>query len=188
MKFQFDLLPGEYKSLPRDVLGIVLAVAAVIVCLAWTITLYLKNTKEHFNVQQQVAQAEAELGRINDEMGKLQPNMGLINTLKSSIQFINQNLDTPGSSWVDFLFALESSVPDRIYIRDLNPKDFAAQNTKFTLEGEAGTVYDVLDFVTRMQQSDAFQNVFLKQNSTQLVDSIPMTSFSLEFVYRGKGR
>ncbi|MEW6711265.1 MAG: hypothetical protein AB1403_15665, partial [Candidatus Riflebacteria bacterium] len=108
MKFKFDLLPDEYKSLPRDNLGIALAVLTIIASISAVGTMYIKNNSALQAVQVQVDQQDNQLRDLIDKTGKLQPPMNEINSLKNSINFINQNLDTPGTSWVDFLATLES--------------------------------------------------------------------------------
>jgi len=186
MKFQFDLLPNDYKSLPRDYLGFILAVAAIIVCLSWTFTVHFRNMKLLYNYQSQIDQADKSYRELNQRVTELQPPAGQIAALKSSIEFINHNLDTPGSSWVDFLYSFESTVPERIYISDINPKDLSIQNVEFTITGEGSTIYDVLDFISRLQKSGRFSRVFLKQNSTRSIENGTLTSFIISFTYNGK--
>jgi len=184
MKFQIDLLPKEYKSLPADLTGFVLAAVAIVICLSWTISSYMKNTSEQFKAQQQVDTAMKDLRDLNQRIGELQPPIAQINSLKSSIEFINRNLDTPGTSWVDFLYAFESTVPERIFILDINPKDFTGKSgLAFTVSGEGATIYDVLDYVASLQKSPSFASVNLKQNSTRAIENGTVTSFVLTFTY-----
>ncbi|HEY9072180.1 MAG TPA: PilN domain-containing protein [Candidatus Ozemobacteraceae bacterium] len=189
MKFQIDLLPREYKSLPADLTGFVLAAVAILLCLSWTVSSYMKNTSEQFKVQQQVDAAMKDLRDLNQRIGELQPPVAQINALKSSIEFINTNLDTPGTSWVDFLYAFESTVPERIYISDINPKDFSGKSgLTFTVNGEGATIYDVLDYVSSLQKSPNFSGVYLKQNSTRAIENGTVTSFILTFTYVPAGK
>lgn len=186
MKFRFDLLPQEYKSLPRDIFGIALAFGTIIICITWTMVVNARNLKAQAQVQTQIDEAKAKRDKIAAEAAAIQEPVGDINAIRNSINFVNQNLDTPGSSCVEFLFALESVVPEMVFIKDINPKDFTAKTIKFTIEGEAASLAEVLNLISKMQGSGYFNNVFLKQNSTIKVDSIALVQFTLECEYKGK--
>lgn len=189
MKFQIDLLPKEYKSLPSDYTGFILAAIAIIGCLSWTISSYMKNTSDQLKMQTKVDASMKELRELNQKIGELQPPVAEITALKSSIEFINRNLDTPGTSWVDFLYAFESTVPERIFVSDINPKDFTGKSgLNFTVTGEGATVYDVLEYVNALQKSEKFTNVNLKQNSTRSIENGTVTSFVLSFTYNPSGK
>jgi hypothetical protein len=92
------------------------------------------NAYQLKKAQDEIDKAENELRDLNKRIGDLQPPLAVINSLKARIDFLNANLDTPASSWVDFLFTLESAVPERVSVKDFNPKDFSAQGGQFTLE------------------------------------------------------
>ncbi len=183
MKFQFDLLPNDYKSLPRDNLGIVLAVLSIVACLSAVGSMHFKNSKELSSVQKVVDKTEGELRLVIENTGKLQPPVNEINALKNSISFINKNLDTPGTSWVDFLATLESTVPERVVIKSISPRNFSNLSTTFTLSGEAFTVYDVLEFAKRMEDTGKFTS-FLKENSNVSTEQGTLQKFTLEFKYK----
>jgi hypothetical protein len=182
MKFRFDLLPQEYKSFPRDTLGIVLAVLAIVSCLSAVGSMYIKNSKEIKAAQILVDKVENDLRALIEKTGKLQPPLNEINALKNSINFINKNLDTPGSSWVDFLTTLESAVPDRVVIKDISPRNFSNLSGTFTLKGEAVTVYDTLEFVNRLLKTGKFE-AFLKDNANATGPNGTVQKFTLEFRY-----
>lgn len=186
MKFQFDLLPREYKSLPRDVLGILLAATAIVLCISWIGSMSVKNAFQLKTAQDEVDKAEGELRDLNKRIGDLQPPLAVINSLKSRIDFLNTNLDTPASSWVDFLFTLENTVPERVSVKDFNPKDFSAQGGQFTIEGEAITINDVLEFIGRLQASGRFSQVFLVQNANKVLEDRVITAFTLSLTYTGR--
>lgn len=183
MKFKFDLLPDEYKSLPRDTLGIALAVLIIIASISAVGTMYIKNKSAFSEVQTQVDQQDKNLRDLVEKTSKLQPPVNEINDLKNSINFINQNLDTPGTSWVDFLATLESAVPERVVINDISPKSFTNLTGNFTLVGEASTIFDALEFAKRLNQSGKF-NAFLKNNSNVSQNDGSVQKFTLDFSYK----
>ncbi|MDN5279386.1 MAG: hypothetical protein PWR01_3351 [Clostridiales bacterium] len=185
MKFKFDLLPEEYKSLPRDNLGIALAVLTIIASISAVGTMYIKNKSALSDVQTQVTAEENKLRDLVDKTSKLQPPVSEINSLKNSITFINQNLDTPGTSWVDFLATLESAVPDRVVINDITPKTFSKLDSNFTIVGEASSIFDALEFAKRLNQSGKF-SAFLKNNTNVTQDEGSVQKFTLDFTYKIK--
>lgn len=183
MKFKFDLLPDEYKSLPRDTLGIALAVLTIIASISAVGTMYIKNKASLNEVQRQVDMFDSQLRELIDKTGGLQPPVNEINALKNSINFINQNLDTPGTSWVDFLATLESSVPERVVINDISPKSFTSLTGTFTIVGEASTIFDALEFAKRLNQSGKF-TAFLKNNANVSQNDGSVQKFTLDFSYK----
>lgn len=187
MRFHFDLLPQEYKSFPRDVVGILLAVAAIVLCVSWIGSMSLSNAFQLKKAQDEIDKAERELGDLNKRIGDLQPPLPVINSLKARIDFLNANLDTPASSWVDFLFTLENAVPERVSVKDFNPKDFSSQGGQYTLEGEAITINDVLEFIGRLQSSGRFgQDVHLVQTANKLIEERVVVAFTLSLSYKGR--
>lgn len=185
MKFQFDLLPMEYKSLPRDNIGIALAIIALVLCVSSITSLNFKNKKEMAARQTEIDAAQSQLSQVYQQAAAIQPPVDRIENLKRSIEFINSNMGTPGTACVDFLTALENTVPEKVFVKDVNPKDFSGKDTVFTVDGEAATIYDVLDFISRLQKSGKFRDVFLKNNSTRAVENGIVTAFSLTCVYAG---
>lgn len=186
MKFQLDLLPNEYKSLPRDFFGMVLAVAAVAVCISWTMTVSARNFQDQMAVQGKIDEVTRRLNEVRDEIQRVQPPQNEVKNLEASINFINRVVDSPGTSWVEFLFALEASVPDLVYIKDINPKDFSRKNTKYTVQGEAASFREMVRFISRLQDSGSFRDVFLIQNTTALTETMPVVQFTIEFVFTGR--
>jgi Tfp pilus assembly protein PilN len=185
MKLQFDLLPKEYKSFPRDTLGIALAFLAIVTTISAVGSMSLKNRKEQAAVQTQIETVETRLREMVQKTGSLQPPVNEINSLKSSIAFINQNLDTPGTSWVDFFATLEAAVPERVVILDIAPKTFNDLGVTFTIAGEASSIFDALEFAKRLNQSGKF-NSMLKTSSNTSQNEGTVQKFSLEFSYLGK--
>lgn len=183
MKFKFDLLPDEYKSLPRDTLGIALAVLTIIASVSAVGTMYIKNQSAYSVVETQVNEQDNKLRDLVDQTSKLQPPVSEMTALKNSITFINTNLDTPGTSWVEFLAILESSVPERVVINDISPKTFNKMTGTFTVVGEASSIFDALEFAKRLNQSGKF-NAFLKNNTNVMQNEGSIQKFTLDFSYK----
>lgn len=182
MKFKFDLLPNDYRSLPRDTLGIALAVLTIIGSFSAIGSMHIKTRGERVKIDAQISEVETKLAQIIGDTGKLQPPVNDIKSLINSIEFINKNLDTPGTGLVDFLAAFEATIPSNITVTDINPKSFTGTTRSFTINGEATSVFDVTDFARRMNDSGKFK-AFLRSNSAIMVEGANLTRFTLEFTY-----
>jgi hypothetical protein len=183
MKFRIDILPNEYKSLPRDTLGIALAVLTIIASISAVGSMYIKNKSALSDVQTKVDKKESELRGLVDKTSKLQPPVNEINSLKNSINFINKNLDAPGTSWVDFLANLEAAVPKRVVINDISPKNFTQISGNYTISGEAASIFDALEFAKRLNQTGKF-DAFLKNNTNITQNEGSIQKFTLSLSYK----
>jgi hypothetical protein len=183
MKYQFDLLPEEYKSSPRDTIGIVFAVIAIIITIASICTTMIKNKASFSGIDKQIAKEKASLAEIYRNTSNENPNANRINEVKKSIEFINKNLDTPATDVVVFLNSLEGCVPDSVILKDLNPKKLNTLNVKFTINGEASTIQDILEFTNRLNRSGKFK-ASLRSNQSAVVAERIVQNFILEFQYK----
>lgn len=187
MKFQFDLLPSEYKSARRDTFSMILAVIAILIAVATIGMASMKNNGELSKLDKQINEKDGKLRSVINETSQLQPPTSKINTLKSSIEFINKNLDTPATDVVTFLTSLEACVPESVIIRDMTPKKMNDLNVLFTVNGEASTIQDILEFANRLNQSGKFK-ALLKSNQSSVVQEKMIQTFILEFSYKPQAR
>ena len=183
MKYQFDLLPEEYKSSPRDNIGLFIAIVLLIVAVV-SIGWNMAKTKAAFqDIDGKIAAANKLLeGKYNDIKSE-NPDTNKILEVKKKIEFINKNLDTPGTDAVAFLTSFEACVPDGIIIRDLTPKKLSNLNVPFIVNGEASTIQDILEFTNRLQNSNKFR-AYLKSNNSAVVSDRIIQNFVLEFTYK----
>ena len=183
MKYQFDLLPEEYKSSPRDNIGIALAVIAIIitiVSISWNNMKINSSFKDvDKNIKNETNNLEAEYRDIRNNT----PKYSEINELKKKIDFVNKNLDTPGTDAVMFFNSLEACVPDSIIIKDMTPKKLNNLKETFTVSGEASTIQDILELIRNMQASKSFVPR-LKSTKSSVVEERIIQNFVLDFSYR----
>ena len=183
MKYQFDLLPEEYKSSPRDNLGIALAVIAIIITIISISWNNIKMKSAFKDVDRNIKTETDSLNRIYQEINGLNPDFNGIAKLKKKIDFVNNNLDTPATDVVAFLNALELCVPDSIIIKDLSPKKLNNLKETFTISGEASTIQDILELIRNMQKSKHFVPR-LKSTKSGVVEERIIQNFILDFSYR----
>lgn len=182
MKFRFDLLPDDYRSLPRDYFGIVLAILLVIGTIYAVRNMNIENRNELEKIQKEIYSVENDLREIISQAESIQPPLREINSLRDQINFINKNLDTTGTSLVKFLADLEATVPQNIIIRDFSPKRFDTQTEQFTLTGEAPSVFTVTEFIRRMNSSGSFR-AHLRNTQNISANNKTLTRFNLDFTY-----
>ena len=111
MKYQFDLLPEEYKSSSRNNFVIAIAVILAIIAIVSIGMNMAKNKASFKTIDDKIESARKTLQGKYDEISRQKPNSAKINEIKSKIEFINKNLDTPGSDVVAFLTSFERESP-----------------------------------------------------------------------------
>lgn len=183
MKFQFDLLPAEYKSAPRDNIGMILAVVVIIIAILSITIGGSKNRTTLANIEKQIDAKDARLRSIINETSNLQAPVAKINALKQSIEFINKNLDTPATDAVAFLTSLEACVPENVVIKDMVPKKLNDLRGNFTVNGQASTIQDILEFANRLNKSHKFR-AQLKSNKSAVEAERVIQTFVMEFTYK----
>ena len=183
MKYQFDLLPEEYKSSPRDNIGIALAVIAIIITIVSITWNNIKIKSAFTNVDNKINSETTNLQSIYNSINSQKPKYNEINELKKKIDFVNNNLDTPATDVVAFLNSLEICVPDSIIIKDLSPKKLTNLKETFTVSGEASTIQDILELIRNMQKSKCFIPR-LKSTKSGVVEERIIQNFVLDFSYR----
>lgn len=183
MKYRFDLLPDEYRSSPRDNVGLFFAIVAIIITIASIGTTMIKNKASFAGIDKKISDSKRELEAKYSEINSKKPDANKINEVRKSIEFINKNLDTPATDVVVFLNSLESCVPDSVVLKDLNPKKLNTLNVRFTINGEASTIQDILEFTNRLNRSGKFK-ASLRSNQSAVVSERIVQNFILEFQYK----
>ncbi len=183
MKYTFDLLPDEYKSSPRDNIGIFFAVVAIIITLASIGVTMIKNKASFAGIDKQITDNKKRLESSYNRINSMRPDTNKIAEVKKSIEFINKNLDTPATDVVVFLNSLEACVPDSVVLKDLTPKKLNTLNVRFTINGEASTIQDILEFANRLNRSGKFK-ASLRSNQSAVVAERIVQNFILEFQYK----
>ena len=183
MKYRFDLLPDEYRSSPRDNVGLFFAIVAIIITIVSIGMTMIKNKAAFAGIDKQISENKKKLESSYRTINEMRPDVGKINEVRKNIEFINKNLDTPATDVVVFLNALESCVPDSVVLKDLNPKKLNTLNVRFTINGEASTIQDILEFTNRLNRSGRFK-ASLRSNQSAVVSERIVQNFILEFQYK----
>ena len=79
MKYRFDLLPDEYRSSPRDNVGIFFAIVAIIITIAAIGTTMIKNKAAFAGIDKKIAESKRELEKQYADINSKKPDATKIN-------------------------------------------------------------------------------------------------------------
>ncbi len=179
MKFQTDFASHEY----RYVYGLqaILIVASLLLALlaVWNFLSYQATLQELSHVagslrrvQEQTIQHESKL-RVSGKA--LTPDQ--ITALSKEIAFANELLQRKTFFWSSLLSDIEGVIPPNISLFRIQ-LNFKEQ--RVMLSGSAASLKDLTQFIIRLEDSHAFEDVFLENQKTGEHDSVV---FSLNAQY-----
>lgn len=147
---------------------------------AWQAQTYLSYQGEDRYQQESRLKVEESLRDLEKELH----NQGIdaseagVSAFTTKINALNELIVYKTFSWTLFLNELESAVPDNISVTRLQPK---FPEGMITLTGKAISLKDLTQLVIRLEDSQAFSEVFLKDQTT---DQEGFVEFTVEFKYR----
>jgi type IV pilus assembly protein PilN len=180
MRLTINLASEDYRK--TKLIKILLWVFSILLigAGAWQVQTYLayqgedRDLKEsHLKVEESQRNLEKELrnqGMDTSEAG--------VSAFTTKISILNELIVYKAFSWTLFLNELESAVPDNIAVTRLQPK---LPEGMITLTGKAISLKDLTKLVIRLEDSQAFGEVFLKDQTT---DKEGFVEFTVEFKYR----
>jgi Fimbrial assembly protein (PilN) len=179
MKFQTDFALHEY----RYVYGLHAIFTVTLLLLAllavWNFSQYQATRRDlsHADislkrVQQQTAQLESKL-RTSGKL--LTPDQ--VNALSKEIAFSNELLQRKTFFWSGLLADIEAVIPARISLKRVRVN---FREGRVLLNGSAASLKDLTQFIIRLENSPAFENVFLENQKTGEHESV---EFSLNAQY-----
>lgn len=158
-----------------SVLGVVLAVT-----MWWWAS---ENRREVTALYENVARVQQQAARLRDELRRVgfsPDNQAEIDALARQVAALNQILETKAFSWTGLLNDLETAVPRKVSVSSIRPD---LKTKTLTLDGVALTLQDVTAFMTELQESGRFRDVFLQQ---QRSTEDNRTEFTIQCIYRGR--
>ena len=147
------------------------------------VSLYF-NIISHVDLMDKKAICELEFAKIKPEYKQRIS----FNTLKDEVSCINNLLNIKNFSWSNFLSNLEKITPAGISISNVTP---AFTTKEVRLEGMALSTNNLVNFMSNLQNSEFFSNVFIvEQKEVELKRAGPditkLTGFILTFKYNEK--
>lgn len=179
MKFQTDFASHEYRYVYGLQATLIVASLFLVLLAAWNFLSYRATLQELSRVagslrrvQEQSAQLESKL----QASGKaLTPDQ--ITALSKEISFANELLQRKSFFWSSLLSDIEKVIPPNISLSRIQ-LNFKEQ--RVMLSGSAASLKDLTQFIIRLEDSPAFEDVFLENQKTGEHDSVV---FSLNAQY-----
>ena len=141
---------------------------------------YISYWGEHRYIEESLQNVEDRRHALEEELrvsGMDTSEVGIMAFTKQ-IGTVNSLIAEKAFSWTLFLNELEFTVPRNISVMRLQPR--SAEGT-MTLLGKAISLKDLTRFIIGLEDSQAFEEVFLKDQAT---DKEGFIEFTVEFKYR----
>jgi hypothetical protein len=149
---------------------------------AWQVQAYLAYENEDRYLEeahQKVVESQRSLERELSTTGIDASDTG-VRAFGEKVAVLNELISHRVFSWTLLLNELESAVPNNISVSRLQPK---FPEGVVTLSGKAISLKDLTRFIIKLEDSQDFAEVFLKDQST---DKEGFVEFTIEFKYRSQ--
>ncbi|HOD40483.1 MAG: hypothetical protein BWY96_01063 [Spirochaetes bacterium ADurb.BinA120] len=191
MKMKMDLLPSQYKCVPRDWRAIFIL---IIVLLAIP-GMWFGLKKYHDYAIEKIGKANEEeikeLGeRINtltNEIAQLDNQLGKAMISREKIKEINERIDffnriyQKSFSWYEFFDKLEKLTPNDVWIREIHIDGDSLKDQKFKVVCESKEPYHAPEFLKNLMLNREFAPPTDDQNSVFLQKVSINKDFGYEF-------
>ncbi len=197
MKMKMDLLPAQYKCVPRDWRAIIILIIVVIAIPA----MWFGLKKYHEYAIEKIGKANEEeikeLGeRINtltNEIAQLDNQLSKAMISREKIKEINERIDffnriyQKSFSWYEFFDKLEKLTPGEVWIKSINIQGDSLKDQKFTVICESKEPYHAPEFLKNLMMNREFAPPDDEKNSVFLqkveINQAFGYEFSLEFKF-----
>ncbi|MCI0526201.1 MAG: PilN domain-containing protein [Nitrospira sp.] len=149
----------------------------------WQIDVYLAYENEGRDLEehrQKVVESQRSLERELSAKGIDASDVG-VKAFGGKVVELNELISHKVFSWTLLLNQLESAIPNNISVTRLQPKFPAGA---ITLSGKAISLKDLTRLIIKLEDSQNFAEVFLKDQAT---DKEGFVEFTIEFKYRSQG-
>jgi len=147
---------------------------------AWQVQAYLDYQREGHFLKESRLKVEESQRTLEKELRTrgMDASEAGVRAFTTKIGVLNEQIVHKAFSWTLFLNEMESAVPNNISITRLQPK---FPEGMITLIGKAISLKDLTQLIIRLEDSQAFSEVFLKDQKT---DKEGFVDFTVEFKYR----
>ena len=151
---------------------------------AWQVQVYLSFQGENAYLNESLLKVEESRRALEKELRTvgIDPTEAGVKDFNAKIGALNDLIVQRTFSWTLFLNELESAVPANISVIRLQPK---FPEGMITLNGKAISLKDLTRFIIRLEDSQVFSEVFLKNQQTGKEGFI---DFTVEFKYHSQKR
>jgi len=165
MKFQTDFASHEYRYVFRFQAVLVFASLLLVVLAVWNFLNYRATFPELDRVADSVKRVEAQSAQ---HQAKLQASGKAMTpeqtaSLSKETAFANELLQKKTFFWSNLLSDIESVIPPNI---SLSRVQLNFKEQRVMLNGYATTLKDLTQFIIRLEDAPAFEDVFLENQKT----------------------
>jgi len=180
MRFQTDFSSQEYRSV-RGFMAVLMLASFLLALLAvWNFSQFRGERQELERVKGALKRVKQQAAQFQDKLragGKaLTPEQ--VNNLSKEIGFANELIKRKTFFWSSLLSDIERVIPSNI---SLSRIQLNYTEDQVTLNGSAASLQHLTQFIIRLEDSSAFQDVFLE---TQKAVEHGWVEFSLNARYR----
>lgn len=180
MPLRLNLATGRYVRARRAEFSLY-GLIAFLLLLAWyQMGLSAAGREDHQVLHQRVVRVEEQKNQVLQDLRResFDPTEAGVRALAEEVAFVNNLLERRSFSWTRFLSDLEAAVPSSISITRIQPEPGQG---KVAIDGVALSLKALTDLIVKLEESPAFDEVFLAGQRARKDDFI---DFSLKMSYR----
>jgi len=197
MKMKMDLLPTQYKCLPRDWKAIIiLIIIRIAIPSTWYgLKYYYDSVLKRYETQseEEIAELDGRIKKVDTDINELDTQLKTPRIAKDKVKEINERVNffnriyQKSFSWYDFFDKIEKLTPPDVWVKDIKVTG-GEQLTEqaFEIVCESKEPYHAPQFLKNLMQNKEFVPPDKEQNSVVLSQVIINPAFGYEFSLKFK--
>jgi len=162
-RIELNLATPPYHDRKRNYPAVAAALLILLLLTLYTFYLHTRNRAEIREYEQKISRLEQSQAARAQADRKAAPSKGEIDLLRERVTFVNRVIALDSFPWNRFLDELELCTPsDVLLLRFATTKDA----DRFRIEGKAGSMKEVTEFIKGMDRSTLFRHTNLLSVST----------------------
>lgn len=197
MKMKMDLLPSQYKCVPRDWRAIIILIIVILIIPGMWFGLqeYHKYAIKKIGKanEEEIAELGERINNLTNEIAQLENQLGKAMISREKIREINERVDffnriyQKSFSWYEFFDKLEKLTPGEVWVKSINIQGDNLKDQKFTVVCESKEPYHAPEFLKNLMMNREFAPPDDEKNSVFLqkveINQAFGYEFSLEFKF-----
>ncbi|RJR44802.1 MAG: hypothetical protein C4576_12835 [Desulfobacteraceae bacterium] len=162
-RIELNLATRRHPDGKRNYPAVAAALLVLLLLTLYTVYLHTRNRAEIREYEQRISRLEQSQASRIQANRKAAPTKGEIDSLRERVSFVNRVIALDSFPWNRFLDELElCTPPDVLLLRFATTKDA----DRFRIEGNAGSMKEITEFMKGMDSSALFRNTNLLSVST----------------------
>lgn len=191
MKMTMDLLPLQYKCLPRSYKAIavlvilLIAIPSVFFGLKYYFAYRIKamgevNEAEMKDVEENINRITSEIAELENKLKTPRLSRDKIIEINERIAFFNR-IYQKSFSWYDLFDKIEKLTPQGVYIKEIKIKGESLEEQEFKIICESQDSFLAPEFLKNLMENKEFVPPTKDQNSVVLSEVVRNPAFGYEF-------